>query len=74
MALFLVFALGVILGSTIGFIDEISKGNPNHTLIDDLFNFYCKPLCWLFLHGGIPVIFCGLILGIYLKEIENSDC
>lgn len=73
-ALVLVFALGIVLGSTVGFAEALLHPIPNHTINDYLYDYYFKPIYWLLFYGGIPILFCGLILGIYLKEIEQNEC
>ena len=65
IGMLLVLLTGTIGGSTVGFIEEgiIS----NNSLCDSIFDYYYKPLYWIFLFGSIPTIISGAILGFVIK-------
>ncbi|MEN5435781.1 hypothetical protein ABE545_19250 [Sphingobacterium faecium] len=66
---FLVLFIGTLAGSTVGFIQEglpstIEKG----PISEAIFNYYTKPLFWIFFFGFIPTLISGLIIGKLLRK------
>ena len=69
IGLIIILLIGVLFGSTVGFIEEgIHNVKNGNTLQNELFDYYVKPLFWIFFIGIIPTIITGGILG---KEIKT---
>lgn len=60
----LILVLGTIIGSLLGYFQE----GISHSLNDGLFDYIVKPLFWVSFFGFIPVLVCGLIYGLILKN------
>lgn len=73
LAIFLVLLTGIFFGSTVGFIQE---GIPdaikwNSSIIEEINDYYFKPLFWIMYVGSIPTLISGIILGIFYKMIKE---
>lgn len=65
--------LGVLLGSTVGFLEEIIVNlNNDYKFQDIIFDNYIKPLFWIFFIGIIPTIITVGIMGSEIKESINK--
>ena len=67
---FLVLFIATIAGSTVGFIQE---GLPSTIefkgpISEAIFNYYTKPLFWIFFFGFIPTLISGVIIGKLLRK------
>lgn len=68
LGLLLILLIAIILGSTVGFLEEgLANINPEYKITDALFDYYFKPLFWIMLFGIIPTIVAGMFLGYFVK-------
>jgi len=74
LAIFGILFFGTLTGSTVGFIQEGLSNGIKYSLVDEIYNYYFKPLYWIFLIGSIPTFVSGIILGISLKSINVEEC
>jgi len=68
LSIFFVLFFGTLLGSTIGFIQEGLPDGKEYCLKDELFDYFVKPLYWIFLFGFFPTLISGILLGIKLRK------
>lgn len=67
--LLIILLVGILSGSTVGFIPEaISHIKSGNGLKDYLLDYYRMPLYWIFLFGHIPTIIAGGITGYLIKK------
>jgi hypothetical protein len=68
LGLLLILLIAIILGSTVGFLEEgLVNINSYYKITDALFDYYFKPLFWVMLFGIIPTIVTGMFLGYFIK-------
>lgn len=71
LTIFIVLVLGTIIGSTVEFLqDGFSYGYRNN-LMNELFDYYIKPLYWICMTGFIPTLINGIILGSKLRTASR---
>ena len=71
----LILLFGIIFGSTVGFIEEgLGEFDRENGIKDALFDYYVKPLFWIFLMGIIPTIIVGGALGYGIKNNVLQQC
>jgi uncharacterized membrane protein YvlD (DUF360 family) len=64
-----ILLIGVLIGSSVGFIEEgIQDFGKENGIKKALFDYYVKPLFWIFLFGIIPTVIVGGILGYGIKK------
>lgn len=64
-----ILLIGVLIGSSVGFIEEgIQDFGKENGIKKALFDYYVKPLFWIFLFGIIPTVIIGGILGYGIKK------
>jgi len=63
----IVLLIGVVTGASVELLKDIFK-SPNQDLLEAIFDWVVKPLIWIFLFGGIPVVISGSILGWLIKH------
>lgn len=69
IGLITILFIGIIFGSTVGFIEEgIGDFDKENGIKNALFDYYVKPLFWIFLMGIIPTIIVGGVLGYGIKK------
>jgi Na+/glutamate symporter len=69
IGLILILLIGVLIGSSVGFIEEgIETFDRKNGIKNVLFDYYVKPLFWIFLFGIIPTVIVGGILGYGIKK------
>ncbi|PHS63385.1 MAG: hypothetical protein COB12_09560 [Flavobacterium sp.] len=69
IGLILILLIGVLIGSSVGFIEEgIETFDRENGIKNALFDYYVKPLFWIFLFGIIPTVIVGGILGYGIKK------
>lgn len=69
IGLILILFIGVLFGSTVGFIEEgIENIDRENGITKALFDYYVKPLFWIFFFGIIPTLIVGGILGYGIKK------
>lgn len=69
IGLILILLIGVLIGSSVGFIQEgIQDFSKENGIKNALFDYYVKPLFWIFLFGIIPTIIVGGFLGYGIKK------
>lgn len=68
LSIFSVLFLGILLGSTVGFIQEGLPDGNEYCLKDELFDYFLKPLFLIFLFGFFPTLISGILLGIRLRK------
>ena len=69
IGLILILLIGVLIGSSVGFIEEgIEDFGKENGIKNALFDYYVKPLFWIFLFGIIPTVIVGGILGYGIKK------
>jgi hypothetical protein len=69
IGLILILLIGVLIGSSVGFIEEgIENFDRENGIKNALFDYYVKPLFWIFLFGIIPTVIVGGILGYGIKK------
>ncbi len=69
----LILICGILLGSTIGFIEEgFSSVNEYYKFSDAVCDYYYKPLYWILLFGGIPTFIVGGVLGYCIKQRSKT--
>ncbi|MEE9430811.1 MAG: hypothetical protein V3V16_07215 [Melioribacteraceae bacterium] len=69
IGLILILFIGVLFGSTVGFIEEgIENFDREDGIKNVLFDYYVKPLFWIFLFGIIPTVIVGGVLGYGIKK------
>lgn len=69
IGLFLILLVGILFGSSVGFIEEgLDHVQRNGRLGDALFDYYVKPLYWILLFGFIPTLIVGGFLGFMIKR------
>ncbi len=68
LSIFGVLFLGILLGSTVGFIQEGLPYGNEYCLKDELFDYFLKPLFLIFLFGFFPILISGILLGIKLRK------
>ncbi len=69
IGLILILFIGVIFGSSVGFIEEgIGAFDRENGIKNALFDYYVKPLFWIFLMGIIPTVIVGGFLGYGIKK------
>ena len=68
LSIFVVLFLGIILGSTVGFIQEVLLDGGEYFLKEELFDYFVKPLLLFFLFGFFPTLISGILLGIWLRK------
>ena len=74
IGLVLILFFGIMFGSTVGFIDEgIGDFDKQDGIKNALFDYYIKPLFWIFLMGIIPTVIVGGILGYGIKKTMQSE-
>jgi hypothetical protein len=67
----LILIIGIIGGSTVGFIDYgLESADSISELIVD---YYFKPLALILVYGGIPTIISGGILGVSIARITSYN-
>lgn len=71
---FFILLIGTVAGSTVGFIQE---GLPayienQHTLVENITDYYFKPLFWVFFFGFIPTLILGITIGLSLVGKPGS--
>jgi hypothetical protein len=68
IGLFLILLIGILSGSSVGFIQEgFEQVSRNGNLSDALFDYYIKPLYWILIFGFIPTFLAGGVLGFLIK-------
>jgi len=71
-AIFIVLIFGTLIGSTVGFLEVVMINNAGDgKLSNKLFDYYFKPMFWIFIFGSIPTLISGIILGKFLKKITT---
>ena len=66
---FIILFIGILLGSTVGFIKEgIGFAVSSGRVTEALFDYYVKPIYWILLAGALPTFIMGAIMGYYIKE------
>ena len=69
VGLILILLIGVLIGSSVGFIEEgIDNFDRENGIQNALFDYYVKPLFWIFFFGIIPTLIVGGILGYGIKK------
>ena len=69
IGLILILLIGVLIGSSVGFIEEgIETFDRENGIKNAIFDYYVKPLFWIFLFGIIPTVIVGGILGYGIKK------
>ena len=69
IGLLLVLLIGIIFGSTVGFLQEgLENLDRENGFKNALFDYYVKPLFWIVLFGIIPTIIVGGIMGFGIKK------
>lgn len=63
----LILVIGIISGSTVGFMDYGSESND--AMYELIVDYYLKPLALILVYGGIPTIISGGILGTLIARI-----
>jgi cell shape-determining protein MreD len=73
VALILILLIGILFGSSVGFLQEgLNHIDREGQLSDSLFDYYIKPLFWIMLFGIIPTIIVGGIMGWKIKTTPNK--
>jgi hypothetical protein len=68
LVIFGVLFFGTLIGSTVGFLQEGLPKGYGYNLQQELYDYYFKPLYWIFMFGFIPTLISGIILGSKLKN------
>ena len=64
--------LGILAGSTLGFLQEAQFAYWPSRLPDNLFDYYVKPLFWISLFGSLPAAIIGGIWGAVLHSHKRK--
>lgn len=74
LSAFLILFIGTVAGSTVGFIQEGLPAPAQHhySLIENITDYYFKPLFWVYFFGFIPTLVLGIVLGLYLERKPGS--
>lgn len=65
----LMLFMGVLFGSTVGFLEEgLRDINTLEDFKDSIIDYYFKPFFWVLFFGIIPTIITGCVLGLSIKE------
>ena len=69
IGLIFILLIGVLVGSSVAFIEEgIQDFNKENGIKNALFDYYVKPLFWIFFMGIIPTVIVGGFLGFGIKK------
>jgi hypothetical protein len=61
--------IGVLFGSTVGFLqDGVSNVNQGGSFSGSLNDYFVKPIYWILYLGFIPMVISGSILGFQIKR------
>lgn len=72
LGLLIIVLIGIISGSTVGFLEEgISQLNSYYKINNAFFDYYFKPFFWILFFGIIPTILTGMTLGYLIKRSTN---
>lgn len=66
--LFFILMIGILSGSSVGFIEfGIPEINNGHRIKEVAFDYYFKPAYWILVFGSIPTVITGGFLGYLIK-------
>lgn len=71
---FFILLIGTVVGSTVGFIQEGLPAYAEHhySLVENITDYYFKPLFWVFFFGFIPTVILGITIGLSLEGRAGS--